>query len=196
MKKQSYTTLLATVMILSSCAPVIIGGGAMVGGLATREKGVTGTMTDSQISVTLKARLYSHNQDLHAKVGINVQNAEVLLTGSVPEQQWQVDAERIAWDVKGVKHVINNIEVSNGAGFGSIVGSISQDAWITTQIKSKLTFAENVNSLNYSVKTVGSVVYIMGIAQNQDELNRVTTIISNISGVKKVVSYAHLRDEA
>ncbi len=192
MKFKFSFTLLLLVPVLSSCAPVIIGGGAMVGALATREKGVSGTMSDSQISVAIKAKYYQFNPDLHAQVGVNVQNAEVLLTGSVSDPQWQVEAEKMAWEVNGVKQVDNHIEVSEGAG----LGSIAADGLITTQVKANLLFDGDIRSLNYSVKTVGGVVYIMGLAQSQEELEKVTKYASGVKGVKKVVSYVKLKDEA
>ena len=54
--KSQFILLFLVAPLLSSCAPIIIGGGAMVGALATREKGVSGTVSDSQISVLIKAK--------------------------------------------------------------------------------------------------------------------------------------------
>ncbi|WP_165380379.1 BON domain-containing protein [Candidatus Finniella inopinata] len=176
---------------LTGCAPVIIGGGAVVGALATRDKGVTGSVSDTQISTVLKSRIYSHSSDLYTKIGMNVQNGEVLLTGSVPTAEWQADAERIAWEVNGVKQVLNQIEVSEGGG----LTDMAKDATITSQIKSLLLFDAGVRSLNYSIKTVGGVVYVMGDAQSQEELNLVSDHASKVSGVKKVMNYARVKGE-
>lgn len=185
------TAAVLALVTISGCAPIIIGGGALVGTLATRDKGVTGTVSDTQISAALKGRIYSHSSDLYAKIGINVQNGEVLLTGSVPTAEWQADAERIAWEVNGVKQVLNQIEVSEGGG----IGSMAKDSAITTQVKSRLLFDGSIRSLNYSIKTVGGVVYIMGDAQSQEELNLVSEHASKISGVQKVVNYARVKGE-
>lgn len=193
MKLKFSLTLLLLVSFLSSCAPVIIGGGALVGALATREKGVSGTVSDSQISVMIKAKYYSFNSDLHSKVGVNVQSGEVLLTGSVPDPQWQVEAERMAWEVNGVKGVDNHIEVSEDGGG---LGTLAQDTLITTQVKSHLLFDGDIRSLNYSIKTIAGNVYIMGLAQSQEELEKVTKYASGVKGVNKVVSYAKLKEEA
>lgn len=182
--------ILGLVLIsLSACAPIILGGGALVGTLATRDKGITGTASDSQISTVLKAKIYSYSSDLYTKIGINVQNGEVLLTGSVPNPEWQVEAERIAWAVNGVKQVINHIEVSEGAG----VGSMAADSFITTQLKTALLFDSSIRSLNYSIKTVGGVVYVMGDAQSQEELDVVCQKASKIKGVNKVMNYARIK---
>ncbi len=201
-KKKIYLTrvsvLSLSVLFLSGCvAPLVVGGATTVGTLATREKGVTGTFSDSQMSVLIKAKYYGFSPDLHARVGVNVQNGEVLLTGDVPNQEWIVEAERLAWQVKGIKKVLNNIAPTDeAASFGDAIGTVTQDSWITTQIKSQMLFGDNIRSLNYSIKTVDSVVYVMGIAQNQAEVDQVLEIASKISGVKKVVDYTKMNEEA
>ena len=181
-----------SVLFLSGCvAPLVVGGATTVGTLATREKGVTGTFSDSQMSVLIKAKYYGFSPDLHARVGV------VLLTGDVPNQEWIVEAERLAWQVKGIKKVLNNITPTDeAASFGDAIGTVTQDSWITTQIKSQMLFGENIRSLNYSIKTVDSIVYVMGIAQNQAEVDQVLEIASKISGVKKVVDYTKMNEEA
>lgn len=193
MKFKTQSLALATAALtLSSCiAPLVIGGGAAVGTLATREKGVMGTVDDSQISVVVKAKLYQFDPDLYAKVTVNVQSGEVLLAGSVQKPEWQVEAERIAWEVKGVKQVVNHIEVAEGEGFGTMMS----DSVITTQVKANLLCDGDIRSLNYSIKTINGVVYIMGIAQNQAELDKVTKYASSVKGVQKVLSYAKVKEE-
>lgn len=188
-------SLSTSLFLVTGCiAPLVIGGGAAIGTLAVREKGVTGTMSDSQISMVIKAKLYSFDTDMHARVTVNVEGGEVLLTGSVNKQEWPIEAERIAWEASGVKKVLNNIEVVDNDDIG--VGIYAQDAWITTQIKSKLLFGDDIRSINYSIKTVGGVAYILGIAQSKEELDKVLDIASKTSGVTKVVNYTKVRGEA
>ncbi|MDP5370565.1 MAG: BON domain-containing protein, partial [Pseudomonadota bacterium] len=76
------------------------------------------------------------------------------------------------------------------------VGIYAQDSWITTQLKSKLLFGDDIRSLNYSLKTVGGVAYILGVAQSKEELDKVLDIASKTSGVTKVVNYTRVRGEA
>lgn len=188
-------SLSTSLFLVTGClAPLVIGGGAAVGTLAVREKGVTGTMSDSQISMVIKAKLYSFDTDMHARVTVNVEGGEVLLTGSVQKQEWPIEAERIAWEASGVKKVLNNIEIVDNDDIG--VGIYAQDSWITTQLKSKLLFGDDIRSINYSIKTVGGVAYIMGIAQSKEELDKVLEIASKTSGVTKVVNYTKVRGEA
>ncbi|WP_010300046.1 BON domain-containing protein [Candidatus Odyssella thessalonicensis] len=178
--------------MLAGCAPAIIGGGAaVVGGAMVKEKGISGSLSDTQISTKISIALYQKDPELHARVNVNVQNGEVMLTGAVLTNEMHLDAVRIAWETPGVRRVIDNIAISEGAS----VGVYAKDTWITTQLKSKLLFDKNVQSINYSIKTVSGNVYLMGIAQDHAELSTVINYARNIDGVKKVTSYVRLKDE-
>lgn len=183
---------LLPLLTLGGCvAPLIIGGGAAAGMMATREKGIGGTASDSAISSKVKSNLYNFNPDLHAKVSVTVQNNEVLLTGVVQDPTWSGEAERLAKSVQDVKNVINHIET---VGEESL-GSLTQDGWITTRVKSSLMFEPDVYSLNYTIETCNGVVYLTGIGQNEEEIKRVATIASNVGGVKKVVNYVKVKGQ-
>jgi osmotically-inducible protein OsmY len=81
------------------------------------------------------------------------------------------------------------------SGASETLGDVTRDSWITTKLKSKLVFDGNVASRNYTIVTVGAVVYVMGVAQNQGELNAVIDHARHVAGVRKVVSYVRLKDE-
>lgn len=178
--------------MLVGCVPAVVGGGAATMGVAaTKEKGVAGAWNDTKISSAIKLGLYQKDPDLHRLVDVNVQNGEVLLTGAAPNEEMHLDAVKIAWDCQGVKRVIDNIGRSEGAS----IGTYTKDTWITTQLKSSLMFDGDIQSRNYSIKTVSGQVYLMGIAQDQEELDKVINHASNTSGVEKVVSYVRMKDE-
>lgn len=177
---------------LSACVPAVVGGGAAVGVAATKEKGVAGAWSDTKISAAIKLGLYQKDPDLHRLVDVNVQSGEVLLTGALPTEEMHLDAVKIAWEPQGVVRVIDNIGKSEGA----TLGTYTADTWITTQLKSKLMLDGDIQSRNYSIKTVSSQVYLMGIAQDQTELDKVIEHARNTSGVTQVVSYVRVKGEA
>lgn len=183
--------LMTTAIILTGCAPAIVGGAAVVGGAVASEKGVSGTLSDTQISTEIKLKLYQKDPDLHARVHVTVQNGEVMLTGAVLTSQMHLDAVKIAWEPAGVKRVIDNIGLSEGLK----VGMYAKDSWITSRIKSELLFHQDIHSLNFSIKTVSGNVYLMGVAQNQQELDAVTGIARKVNGVNKVTSYVKIKDQ-
>jgi osmotically-inducible protein OsmY len=167
-------------------------GGAAAGAMvATREKGIGGTMSDSNLCTKVKMNLYNFNADLHAKVSVSVQNQEVLLTGVVQDASWSQEAERLAKSVDGVKSVINNIETEGEEG----LGSMSSDSWITTRVRSSLLFEKDLYSLNYTVETVNGTVYLTGVGQDETEINRVVEIARNVGGVKKVVNHVKIKGQ-
>ena len=97
----------------------------------------------------------------------------------------KIEATRIAWGVKGVKSVINEIQVTNSDN----ILNFADDLVISTKVLGKLMINEEVNSLNYSVETVNKVVYIIGIALSKDEQNKVIEIANEVFGVEEVIDY-------
>jgi osmotically-inducible protein OsmY len=97
----------------------------------------------------------------------------------------------MAWQIEGVREVIDEIEVADRAG----VLDGARDYWITTQLRVALTVDRDVSAINYSIDTVNGTVYLMGIARDQAELDRVTNHARNMSYVRRVMSYVTLRDD-
>lgn len=191
-KTPTKTIILSALLMLSGCvAPLIMGGVAAGGMMATREKGIGGTISDSNICTKVKMNLYNFSSVLHAQVSVSVQNQEVLLTGVVQDASWPAEAERLAKSVEGVKSVINNIETEGEEG----LGSMTSDSWITTRIRSSLLFEKDLYSLNYTVETVNGVVYLTGIGQDEAEINRVVEVARNVGGVKKVVNHVKIKEQ-
>lgn len=178
--------LIGSLSLLPSCAPVAIGGaGAGVVDVATQDRGIKGTLNDTNIRTQINSLFLKQSGHLFANVGLAVQNGQVLLTGSVLTAENRAEAARLVWQVKGVVSVFNEIKVGEPHSFGDA----SYDVWISTKVRSALIATENIHSNNYSVTTFNGVVYLMGIAQNQQELNRAINVAKNIKGVKKVISY-------
>jgi len=178
---------------LSGCEPVGIaaGAGATVGVAAAQEGGIRGGVTDAAIRVKITDLWMKHSFDLYRRLSMTVKEGRVLITGTVPDPDMRVDAVRLAWQADGVKQVINEITIDQDGG---VTGYLN-DAWITSQLKTYLTIDKYIQSINYSVDTVNGTVYIMGIAQDQKELDRVLDHARNIKYVKNVVSYVRLRGE-
>lgn len=122
------------------------------------------------------------------KLNLTVNQGRVLVTGVVENPEDRVEAIRLAWQPKGVKQVINEVRVGNS----DTIGSYAQDTWIAGQLRTRLTFEKYVQSINYSIEVVQGTVYLMGVAQGQQELDRTINIARRIKGVKEVISYVKL----
>jgi osmotically-inducible protein OsmY len=103
----------------------------------------------------------------------------------------RLDAVRLVWRAPGVREVINEIKISKQEG----IGTYAQDSLISAQLVSRITFDSRIKSINYSVETVNGVVYVMGIAQNEAELERVRNHARQLPYVRRVVSYAVLKND-
>jgi osmotically-inducible protein OsmY len=100
----------------------------------------------------------------------------------------RLEAIKTVWQIKDVKEVINEIVV----GDEDSAQGYARDAWITTQIETKLLFDKDVSSIDYSIETVDQVVYLMGVARSHEELGRAIGHAKEIAYVRRVVSYVRV----
>lgn len=184
-------------LVLTGCAPLLIGSSAaVVGGMAYREKGFSGTFEDTSLSMKVKQRLRKRDREwntyLRKKVNVCVHNSEVLLTGTVNTEEEVRWAEQVVWEVFGVKSVINQLITTSQPRRSTL-----SDMAITTKCKAMLsTHAQiNIRSLNYSIKTVDGIVYVMGISRSVREQQIVLNTVARVKGVKKVVCLARFKEE-
>ena len=182
-----------SLMLASACTPLgmATGAAAGVGTAASKEGGIGGAFTDAGIKAKINDAWLQYDLDTFSKLSTTVNQGRVLLTGVVQDPEDRVQAVRLVWQVQGVKQVMNEIRVADSEGAPGFV----RDTWITTRLRTALTFEKNVQSLNYSIDTVQGVVYLMGVAMNQPELDKVTQIARTIPNVKQVVNYVKMVGE-
>ena len=178
--------------IQSGCVETVLGGAATVGVAATEDRGMGGAAADLRIHADINEKWLQASMDMLQKVDLTVQEGRVHLTGTVPTPEMRLNAVKLVWQVEGVRQVIDDIEVGEDKG---TAGSYARDVWISTQLRTKILFDGDVRSQNYSVETVEGTVYLMGVAQSQKELDRVTDHARNLSYVKRVVSYVRIKDQ-
>ena len=177
---------------LSGCIPLFVGGATETAVVVAQERSVGNAIDDAGIVLQIK-NLYAKQdyKDLLANVEIKVVEGRVLLTGNVDKPDSQIESVKLAWQVGGVKEVINEVQINDKSDFWNY----AKDVWISTQVRTRLLLGKDIHNINYSVITVNQVVYLMGIAQNQEELNRATNVASATSYVQRVVSYVRLKDD-
>jgi osmotically-inducible protein OsmY len=180
--------------LLSGCGlGMAAGAGAAVGTAAVSEGGIGGTAKDIAIQAQINELWFSHDIEMFRKLDLTVNQGRVLITGIVQDPEHRVEAVRLAWQPSGVTQVINEIRVAEEGG--GVMG-FARDTWITTQIRTKITFDRDILSINYNIETVQGTVYLMGVAQSQRELNRVIETARTVADVKQVVSYVKVRGDA
>ena len=186
---RQFALVLATA-IIPACTPVevAVGAGTATGVAASQERGIVTSAKDSAISVQIQELWFRTNYEMFGKLSTSVSEGRALLTGKVQDPEMRVEAVKLAWQVDGIAEVINEIEVVNT---GSLADS-ARDFWITTQLRGRLPFDKDIRSINYSIDTVNGTVFLMGIARNQAELDRVTNHARNLAYVRRVVSYVRV----
>ncbi|NCT40538.1 MAG: BON domain-containing protein [Alphaproteobacteria bacterium] len=178
------------VFALQGCTAVGVatGVGATAGVAMVQEGGISRAAKDAVIQAKINELWFSYNVEMFTKLDMTINNGRVLLTGVVQNPEHRVEAVRLAWQPEGVKQVINEITVADSNG----ITGYARDAWINGRLRTALMFDKNVLSVNYSIDTVRRVVYLMGYAQDQAELNRVIEIARTMRDVEQVVSYVKL----
>lgn len=185
----SWISLFVCVALLSGCSPVsFLSSSFSTLNKSSEERGIGGYVSDGEIGTRYGFILFDYDHKLFYYVKTNVYEGRILLTGCVPTEAMQEDAVRLAWQVPGVKAVINELTVGDGPGFSQT----AQDKWISTKLNTLLFFNKNVKSRNYEFLVVHGTVYLVGIAHSKEELDHAIEVARGVSGVKKVVSYVRI----
>jgi len=128
-------------------------------------------------------------RDLFPEISTDVYEHVVMLTGTVKFAQNKQRASDIVRGVKGVKRIINELEVTSDYG----VRAAANDLWIETKLKVLLLGTKGIRSINYRWRSVNGTVYVIGAARSQAERNTVLNVIRKTERVKKVVNHAWIR---
>lgn len=169
-------------LLLQGCIEAAIIGGASVAVATAEDRRTSATqLEDRGIQLRAANRIDDRYGD-RAHVEVTVYNRYVLLTGEVPDEATRQQAQALAAGVPNVRGVTNELQVA-GLSSGT---SRSNDALITSAVKTRLVDAEKVNPFYVKVTTEASVVYLMGIVTEQEAADAVETARTT-SGVRKVV---------
>jgi len=185
-------------LALSSCVETIVIGTGISGGLAYREKTIKDTRSDVKIATKIGVKFIKNGLKNPANsVDITVNEGRVLLTGIVRDPQKAKLAQDLSWKVKDVDEVIDEIKIKEDGKltFGDI-GSAFYDYLITAEIETKFALAKNLRTLNYQITTIDNEVYILGVAIDQEEMERAVNIASRVRGVAKVVNHIIIANDS
>lgn len=159
--------------------------------LNTQERAFSDALGDVNARTDLNARLLAEDPAMFANVATSVIEGRVHLSGTVPTNEERLLANRIAWETPNVKEVVNDIEVTNE---GDLLDTV-RDRWINTQVRARILSDAAIKDINYTINTQNRTIYILGIAQDQTELDRVLTHARSIPEARRVVNYALLKDD-
>ena len=176
--------LLAGPLYLAACAPPTVID-------PLDERSVEEVQSDLDIRVMLNRLLFKRDIRLYQTVSFAVIEGRVLLTGIVPTADDASRAHRYARRVPGVREVINEIHVAEESN----IVDHARNASISTEVNAALSADADVVSNNYRVETVDGTLYLIGIAQDEAELERVIEHARSVDGVRRVVSHVIMKDD-
>ena len=178
-------------IFLHSCSQVIIGGATSGGIILVQERSAKQAAIDILIKTQIEESMFSSSYDnLFSKIRVLVYESKVLLVGTVAEKSLVKKAEDIAWEKKNVLEVANYIVI----GKNDLVDYI-KDTRISIELKAKLLTDAEISEVNFINTTENRNLFIMGIAKNKKELDKVLNHAAEIAGVKKVINLIILKDD-
>ena len=188
-----YLALFLIFIFLGGCASAIVGGVASVGLATVQERSVKDAAIDLKLELQLQEALFrSNTEKLFFNVDVQIIEQRVLLVGNVSSQELRDQAARIAWEISPkIKDVLNEITVGKKA---SLV-SEAKDARISLSLSGLLIADTEVSDINFSHSVSKQVIYLIGIAANDKELNKVIHHARTVKGVTKVISHIMLKND-
>lgn len=178
----------ALTLPLGGCVAAAVGTAGAVGVAAAQEKTIGEAVDDATTSNEIKGKLLSESAQRFQEVDVEVAGGLVLLSGRVNAPEDRVRAEGIAWTSTRATDVANEIRIAPAGGF---LANVS-DEIITGRVRSRLVGSATVKSVNFNIETYDGVVYLMGLARSEKELQQAAKEASVVGGVKQVVSYVRL----
>ena len=187
-----FTQLLLTFFLLLYSSNCTVTTGVGVTGLVVLDERSVGNIIDDKVLFAKIMHQYTMNSltNLLKNLSLRVYEGRVLLVGDVMDTESRETAETLVWSVRGVKEVINEIVVLSQDNI-----NLQKDIKISTQLRVQLVMNRGINLINYRIISHNQVLYLLGMAKTQKELNNILAIASRVNGVRKVKSYILLSND-
>ena len=172
-------------LFLQSCAPLVGTVGMVSLGAASKEKGFGTSINDNLIKTKISNLIFKYNEDLIADTKVFVNSGSVLLTGKLNSPNDKIEFTKLAWSIKGVKEVNNEIQITDKTS----IKNIARDIASLGEIRARIMSDKSINSINFSIDVVNDKAYISGVASNEFEMNLVKNHASSARFIKEVYNY-------
>ena len=179
------SVLLLFALALSGCAGAVVGVGTAAVAASSTEKGFSTSVSDGVIFAKLKDRFIQQNASLLTSADVSVNDGAVLFTGKVKTPEDKIQATRLAWEIKGVREVVNELQVTDT----SSIKDIAKDLAASATLRGKMIADRDISSLNFSIDVVNGIVYLSGVASTPEEIVKVVSHAENLRFAQEVVNY-------
>jgi osmotically-inducible protein OsmY len=191
-KKVALTVILGVgVSQLSGCVSAVAVGAAGTAAVSNSDRRTLGTQIDDK---TMTARINTAINKItklekDADISVHVYNSQVLLTGQAVSQVLISEVYRVTQTVNQVSKIHNQIRLGAPISAGSIIN----DVWLNTKIRTVMSTDSKVPMLKMDLIVEDSEVFIMGQLTKQ-EATATVELVRNVHGVTKVIRVMELID--
>jgi len=188
---KNLAVIIAMIFVLQSCAPLVGTVGMVSLGAHSKQKGLGTTINDNIIKTKISNFIFKFDKNLIADTKVFVNSGSVLFTGKVKNPENKIELTKLAWSVKGVKEVSNELQIVDK----SSIKNIARDIASLGEIRARIISDKTINSLNFSVDVVNDKAYLTGVANDKTEMLRVEEHASSARFVKEVYNYIILDND-
>ena len=171
--------------VLTGCVGVGTKGLFGTGVSVALDPRTVGTQIDDSImQKSLSARILTRDKKYFLSVKSKVLDGRIFLTGKVDNPEEKLQLTKLAWEIKGVRSVRNDIKIKEEFKFKQS----AKDVLITSQLRTALILNKNIKSTNYQIDTYKKKIYVYGIALTLEEKDLVISEAKEIVDVEDVIS--------
>ena len=191
-KRACFTILpIGLLLLVSACTSVAVGTGAVATGMVAERRGAGEYVEDIWVAWNIRGSYIKSDIVKVANINVSSYQGRVLLTGVAASKEEIKEAISLAKKTRGVLDVASEIKVDS-----ETAKELAKDAWISTQVKSRLFSSDHVRGIDIHVETTKGVVYLTGQAQSIAERDQALESAKLVKGVVEVVSYILVNNKA
>jgi osmotically-inducible protein OsmY len=184
--------LLGSVLSLSGCAAVLVGGAAVgTAAVIHDRRDYTDILKDQELEISAARALRRDSLvSANSRISVTSYNRKVLLTGQARDPEVAARATELVSGIPKVELVIDEVAI----GPNISVTQESQDVWLTSQAKLALAKVElpDFDPTRVKVVTEDAVVFLMGLV-SPEEGDAAADQVRYVPGVKRVVKLFEYR---
>ena len=171
MKKLLVLTCLTSSLVLSACAPVLIGSAAVGGTAVAVDRRSVGDVTNDGVIETKASVQLAQANFSSSHITVTAYEGRVLLAGEIVKS------------INGVTSVYNELAVMNNVPFTTRMN----DSLTASKVRAALLDNKDVTLTSLKVTVDRGIAYLMGTV-TQREADIITAVAAKVPGVVKVVT--------
>ena len=184
--------LIITFVLISGCVGYSSTGVLGTGVSVAMDPRTIGTQIDDSImQKNLRAKLILMDSGYLLKVKTKVLDGRIFITGKVDTVEEKLKITKLGWEIKGARSVKNDLKIKEKFSFRQT----AKDVLITSQLRTAIIANKKIKSANYDIDTYKKIIYVYGIAQNEEERAEVINEAKKVIDVEDVITSIFLVED-